>query len=120
MLFRSSHVILQSAPGWWDVAGGKLTTYRLMAEQTVDAVAKFLGGNFANCSTAERPLIEERDTKLGILPPEPTRELIEHFFQNEWATSAEDVMLRRASWRLYRRDAAEIEIRVKEVKSEQD
>jgi glycerol-3-phosphate dehydrogenase len=104
-----SHLIRQSAPGWWDVAGGKLTTYRLMAEQTVDAVAAFLGGKFAECSTAQKPLLEADEKRIGILPPEPSSELVEHFFQNEWAQTVEDVMTRRTSWRLYRKDAREIE-----------
>jgi glycerol-3-phosphate dehydrogenase len=38
--------IRMSEPGWFDVAGGKLTTYRLMAEQTVDRVCEYLGGNW--------------------------------------------------------------------------
>jgi glycerol-3-phosphate dehydrogenase len=37
-----SHEIRMPEPGWWDVAGGKLTTYRLMAEQTVDQIIKWL------------------------------------------------------------------------------
>src|SRR5439155_26253099 len=37
-----SHEIRNPEPGWWDVAGGKLTTYRLMAEQTVDQIVKSL------------------------------------------------------------------------------
>ena len=37
-----SHEIKNPEPGWWDVAGGKLTTYRLMAEQTVDQIVKSL------------------------------------------------------------------------------
>ena len=39
-----SHQIDNPEPGWWDVAGGKLTTYRLMAEQTVDHIVKWLNG----------------------------------------------------------------------------
>ena len=34
-------------PGWIDVAGGKLTTYRLMAEQTIDLIARHLNAMFA-------------------------------------------------------------------------
>src|ERR1051325_2959992 len=47
-----AHQIRSPEPGWFDVAGGKLTTYRLMAEQTVDRVLKWLwdsgssGGTF--------------------------------------------------------------------------
>ena len=37
-----THEINNPEPGWWDVAGGKLTTYRLMAEQTVDQLVEFL------------------------------------------------------------------------------
>ena len=35
-----AHEIHNPEPGWWDVAGGKLTTYRLMGEQTVDQIVK--------------------------------------------------------------------------------
>ena len=34
------HEIKMAQPGWWDITGGKLTTYRLMSEQAVDGVAK--------------------------------------------------------------------------------
>src|SRR4051812_14589424 len=37
-----SHEIKNPEPFWWDVAGGKLTTYRLMAEQTVDGIVTSL------------------------------------------------------------------------------
>ena len=39
------------------IVGGKLTTYRLMAEKTADLVAQKLGVNRV-CETAERPLYE--------------------------------------------------------------
>lgn len=105
-----THSIRQSAPGWWDVAGGKLTTYRLMAEQTIDAVADHLGGRFARCVTARKPLLEQTETEgiSQIVPPEVSRELVEHFLRNEWARNVEDIMLRRTSWGLYRTDAAEV------------
>jgi glycerol-3-phosphate dehydrogenase len=105
-----THSIRESAPGWWDVAGGKLTTYRLMAEQTIDAVARRLGGKFGRCVTAENRLLEEKETKgiSQIVPPEVSRELVQHFCRNEWAHSVEDVMVRRTSWGLYRRDAADV------------
>ena len=38
------------------ITGGKLTTYRLMAEQTVDAVCRQLGRDELRCSTATTPL----------------------------------------------------------------
>ena len=42
-------------PGLITITGGKLMTYRLMAEMATDAVAKNLG-NTAACTTAVRPL----------------------------------------------------------------
>ena len=42
-------------PGLITITGGKLMTYRLMAEMATDAVAKNLG-NSAACTTAVRPL----------------------------------------------------------------
>jgi glycerol-3-phosphate dehydrogenase len=109
-----THEIHQSGCGWWDVAGGKLTTHRLMAEQTTDQVARFLGGGFEKCVTGERMLLEESATKgiSSIVPPEPSRELVEHFCRHEWAQSLEDVMRRRTSWGSYRRDVAEVQGKV--------
>ncbi|HUS36887.1 MAG TPA: glycerol-3-phosphate dehydrogenase/oxidase [Verrucomicrobiae bacterium] len=115
-----THSIRESAPGWWDVAGGKLTTYRLMAEQTVDAIARYLGGRFGQCVTAQRTLLEESETKgiSQIAPPEISRELVEHFCRNEWARDVDDVMMRRTSWGLYRSDSAEVARQVQEWMAE--
>jgi glycerol-3-phosphate dehydrogenase len=41
--------------GLFSIVGGKLTTYRLMAERTADAICKEMGKK-ALCSTAEKPL----------------------------------------------------------------
>src|SRR6185312_1829734 len=46
----------------WDgpvlsVVGGKLTTYRAMAEETVDQVVERLGRGAAGCVTARLPLV---------------------------------------------------------------
>ncbi|MCE9598064.1 MAG: glycerol-3-phosphate dehydrogenase/oxidase [Spirochaetia bacterium] len=43
-------------PGYFSVLGGKYTTSRHLAEQTIDRVAQFLGGNFKQCSTATTAL----------------------------------------------------------------
>jgi glycerol-3-phosphate dehydrogenase len=42
--------------GLFSVVGGKLTTYRSLAEETVDLVFKHLGKTPAPCTTAARPL----------------------------------------------------------------
>ncbi len=104
-----SHQIKTPEPFWWDVAGGKLTTYRLMAEQTVDQIVKKLGGKFSACRTAKEPLLAKTETKgiSGIVPPEFCRSAVEHFCSNEWAQNLDDVMIRRTSWHYYFADAAE-------------
>jgi glycerol-3-phosphate dehydrogenase len=108
-----SHEIRMPEPGWWDVAGGKLTTYRLMAEQTVDKLVAWQRKNgqpigaIAPCRTAEEPLLPASETNgvSGILPPEFSRRAVEHFCTNEWAAHLDDVMVRRTSWHYYHRDA---------------
>ena len=49
------HGKADALPGLITITGGKLMTYRLMAEMATDAVAKNLG-NTAPCATAETPL----------------------------------------------------------------
>ncbi|QEG35273.1 glycerol-3-phosphate dehydrogenase/oxidase [Bythopirellula goksoeyrii] len=97
------HEIKMSHPGWWDVTGGKLTTYRLMAEETVDEIADYLNIPLKPCRTATTPLLEQRDSVQvsGIEPPEVCQEAVEHYCQREWAVHLEDVMIRRTSWRYY-------------------
>lgn len=110
-----SHQIRSPEPGWWDVAGGKLTTYRLMGEQTVDRIVKWLhksnklprsNGGLAQCRTAEEPLLPASETEgvSGVLPPEFSRRAVEHYVRNEWAVHLDDVMLRRTSWHYYLAD----------------
>jgi glycerol-3-phosphate dehydrogenase len=109
-----AHEIRNPEPGWWDVAGGKLTTYRRMGEQTVDEIVKWLEGlNGSNegrvrCRTAQEPLLAsaETDGVSGILPPEFGRRAVEHYVAREWAVHLDDVMVRRTSWHYYFRDAA--------------
>ncbi len=107
-----SHEIRNPEPGWWDVAGGKLTTYRLMAEQTVDQIVealKALKREAAVCRTADEPLLPQNEVSgvSGILPPEFSRRTVEHYVADEWAIHLDDVMVRRTSWHYYHRDAAQ-------------
>lgn len=105
-----SHRIDQPQPGWWDVAGGKLTTYRLMAEQTVDQVVRHLGTSAQRCATAEEPLLMEEQVR-GIsqtTPPAARRELVEHFCRGEWAVNLDDVMMRRSGWHYYHPEALQL------------
>lgn len=101
-----AHQICNTEPGWWDVAGGKLTTYRLIAEETIDGIAKERGLKLPRCRTATEPLIDAASNKYsGILPPPFSREAVEHFCREEWAMNLDDVMLRRSSWHYYYSDA---------------
>lgn len=101
-----AHRIAMAEPGWIDVAGGKLTTYRLIAEETVDLLVRFLGVAGRPCQTAAQPLVPASEVEQagGILPPEPTPERIQHYCTREWAVHLDDVMVRRTSWRHYAED----------------
>lgn len=109
-----AHLIRMSEPGWLDVAGGKLTTYRLIAEQAVDRLLRHLGREASPCRTADEPLLAEDATRgvSGIVPPEPSEELVAHYCTNEWAVHLDDVMTRRTGWRYYCDDAPQVAIQV--------
>lgn len=99
-----AHQIREPQPGWIDVAGGKLTTYRRMAQQTVDRLLERSKIPAKSCQTAEVPLVSESEQKIsGILPFTIDRQAVEHFCRNEWAMNLSDVMIRRTSWRYYHR-----------------
>ncbi|MDO3647177.1 glycerol-3-phosphate dehydrogenase [Nocardia mangyaensis] len=51
------HAVAEPAPGLFVIAGGKYTTYRVMAADVVDAVAERLGGAIAPSTTADLPLV---------------------------------------------------------------
>jgi glycerol-3-phosphate dehydrogenase len=99
-----AHEIRNPQPDWWDVAGGKLTTCRLMAEQTVDRLVAAAELRARPCATAHEPLLPAADAFSGIIPPTFSRAAVEHFCNHEWAVHLEDVMIRRSSWHYYHRD----------------
>jgi glycerol-3-phosphate dehydrogenase len=120
-----AHQILSGEPGWFDVAGGKLTTYRLMAEQAVDRVVRHLGRPAPACRTADEPLVPDAAAVTvgeagpagaagfsGVVPPAVSRAAVEHFCRHEWARHLDDVMIRRTGWRYYHRDQAAVADRV--------
>ncbi len=102
-----SHEIKNPEVNWWDVAGGKLTTCRLMAEQTVDRLISEAHLSAQPCSTADHTLLDNPGIS-GILPPEFSESAVRHFCEHEWAQHLDDVMIRRSSWHYYRRDAEAI------------
>ena len=101
-------------PGWFDITGGKLTTYRLMAEQAVDRIARYLGRATPPCRTACEPLLSGSET-LGlsaVLPPPVAEPAVQHYCDHEWAVHLDDVMIRRTSWHHYEKDRLAIAERV--------
>ena len=51
------HAVLPVAPGMIVVAGGKYTTYRVMAADAVDAITEFVAEDVGSSVTAELPLL---------------------------------------------------------------
>ena len=100
------HEIHMPQPGWFDVAGGKLTTYRLMAEQTVDRIVKHLDLKAKDCTTEHEPLLPADETAFSrVVPPAVSRDAVEHYCRAEWAVHLDDVMVRRSSWQHYHADS---------------
>lgn len=109
-----AHVIRMPHPGWLDIAGGKLTTYRRIAEQAVDRLARYLDRKLKPCQTANVMLVETEEATpvSGITPPEVSRKVVEHYCALEWAVHLDDVMLRRTSWQYYHPNHEEIAAQV--------
>ncbi len=105
-----AHQIRMAQPGWFDLAGGKLTTYRRMAEQLVDRVVRFLQIPARPSLTAAEPLLppEEHASASGVLPPRVEEQLVSYYCKHEWAVHLGDVMRRRTSWHFYRTDAPQV------------
>ena len=103
------HEITVTEDGWIDVAGGKLTTYRLMAEQTVDRLGQFLDPKPPRSTTASIPLLAPADTSFSdILPPPLSAQVVAHCCRDEWAIHLDDMLLRRTSWHFYHPNHKEI------------
>jgi len=97
-----THQLRLSPHGWLEVAGGKLTTYRVMAEQAVTLAARHLGRELPPTPTAQQPLLPIRETAYSsILPPPVTPEAVTQFCTREWARHLDDVLVRRSSWHYY-------------------
>ena len=98
-----AHEIKSPEPGWWDITGGKLTTYRLMAEQAVDRVAAQLGRRVPASRTAQEPLLPPGEVTpySGVAPAPFTREAVRHYVEHEWAMRPEDVLVRRSGWQYH-------------------
>jgi glycerol-3-phosphate dehydrogenase len=105
-----AHQIRMGEPGWLDVSGGKLTTYRLIGEQAVDRIDGYLQRPTMRCRTADEPLLAPGEPTMGsgILPPPFGAEIVRHFCEQEWAVHLDDVMVRRSGWHYYHPHAVEL------------
>ena len=114
------HEIKMGEPGWWDITGGKLTTYRLMSEQAIDRVVKFGHHETKPCRTATEPLLTPEEVKgvSAVVPVEVSDEAVRHYCRNEWARHLDDLMIRRTYWHYYHRNREEIAKRVVGVMAE--
>ena len=61
------HRLFHPLPGLTAIAGGKYTTYRVMARDAVDAAARDLGGTVAPSRTADVPLVVRGDDEVRAL-----------------------------------------------------
>jgi glycerol-3-phosphate dehydrogenase len=85
------HYIKESGSGLISVVGGKYTTYRRLAQQLVDLVArKFEGRALKPCETAEHGPSAPQKAGEGDL-----RSRIERAVKDEMANSLKDLLIRR-------------------------
>lgn len=99
------HRILRSGQNMLSIAGGKYTTYRAIAEQTVNQVYKLLGAPTPPCRTADTPLPPQRPAPSGeqiCASPAVYASDIAHACQHEMAVTVSDVMRRRTQLALSR------------------
>ncbi len=78
------HVITADPVGLVTIAGGKLTTYRVMAEQAVDAALQLLGNGVAaaakSCATATLPLPGAEALPANLRPLEAIAAIVQQQF----------------------------------------
>lgn len=87
------HAIRTTPDGWMDVAGGKLTTHRLIAEQAVDRALRMLACPHRPSRTGSIPI--PAGIPLFQMPQQP---LVRQFCRAEYPVHIDDVMRRRTDW----------------------
>lgn len=103
------HAIRTSARGVITITGGKLTTYRAMAEQCVDVVMRHLGTLARPCDTTVAPLpchrAEPAPDDVLLDPALRWRETdVVHAVRHECAEHLADVLMRRTTLAYERKD----------------
>ena len=98
------HVVESPAPGLTTIAGGKYTTYRVMAADLVDAAGRALGG-VGPSVTRDVPLVGRREELAALIAADPSlgepltgdhvRAEVVHACTHEGALHLDDVLERR-------------------------
>ncbi|WP_336645575.1 glycerol-3-phosphate dehydrogenase/oxidase [Microbacterium sp. USHLN186] len=93
------HLVAVSDEGFITVLGGKLTTYRRMAEDAVDLALRIRGISAPASATSALPLVATASSAWDDAPTRPTEESVraaaERAVRGEGARTAEDVLDRR-------------------------
>lgn len=95
--------ITEEESGILTIAGGKLTTYRQMAERVVDRALARLGREAGPCRTAELPLVEEGEP-TAMDRTEASDEEVVRAARGECALTLADVLERRTRAALFAPD----------------
>jgi glycerol-3-phosphate dehydrogenase len=87
------HAVVTSPQGVVSVFGGKLTTYRHMAEQAVDAAVRLRGLDAAACRTAHLPLVGAAPA-AQLARTDAPRRLVERYGIEAPEVAADPLLLR--------------------------
>lgn len=112
------HRVVRQGHNLLSIAGGKYTTYRVIAQQTVDAVFNLLDRESPPCRTAEVPLPNRRPDPSGKkISDTPTVHAgdIAHACEHEMVVTLSDVMRRRTPLALSRAGGPEVALQVARV-----
>jgi glycerol-3-phosphate dehydrogenase len=114
------HQVLQQADNLLSIAGGKYTTYRLIAKQVVDRVYEVLGARAPRCTTGRTLIPDFRASPGGDRIADAPRIFASDILKavrDEMATSVDDVMRRRTGLALSRSGTPDIAGRVSQIMS---
>ena len=92
------HQIIRRGENLLSLAGGKYTTYRLIAKQAVDEAYRLLGRRPPKCRTATTPIPDYRPKPSGEKiadSPEVWASDVEQAVRNEMAFTVDDIVRRR-------------------------
>ena len=105
------HRVVQTGRNLLSIIGGKYTTHRVIAQETVDAACRLLSVTPPPCRTADVPVPNRRPAAAGQAISEALKVYasdITHACQHEMVVTLEDVMRRRTPLALSRAGSPEV------------